>query len=143
MKKFLEYATSFKAYSCMNFTGFMIAWVFAALILSWEGLPISIILQGMLISVVISLIQMLSFTDLAFKKMRYGGRLTFFAVMTLATLSLFAVLFKWFPLDKIGYWLGFAGIFLVVFVAISIGFSVYFKVTGKKYNELLGEAQKK
>lgn len=143
MKKFLEYATSFKAYSCMNFTGFMIAWVAVALISSMDSISISMILQGMLIAVVVSLIQMISFTELAFRKMSYGGRLTFFAVVTLTILSAFAVLFKWFPLDKIGYWLGFVVIFLVIFTAITIGFSIYFKITGKKYDELLGKTQRK
>lgn len=144
MKKFLEYAMSLKTYCCMSFTGIMIMWAVLTQALNWDGIPLYLVVwQSLAISAAAALVSMTAFSNLVFKKMSYGGRLTFFAVTFLAVLSAFAVAFKWFPLDKIGYWLTFAAIFLVIFAAISVGFQVYFKVTGKKYNELLGEAQKK
>ncbi|MEG1061383.1 MAG: hypothetical protein RSD35_10175 [Oscillospiraceae bacterium] len=36
----------------------------------------------------------------------------------------------------------FIGIFILVFIAITIGFEIYFRVTGRKYDGLLGQYKK-
>ena len=56
----------------------------------------------------------------------------------LPLLAVTAWAFQWFPME-IESWMGFLGIFLVIFAAMTIGFEMYYRLTGRKYDGLLGQ----
>ena len=143
MNKFLKGILEWKTYVCMMFTGSVIIFWLAAYFQGWEGIPLASLAQLFLLSVIGSLLQGIMFTEWVFKTMAYLARLLGFAVIFLAVLSVFAWKGQWFPAEAFGSWLVFMGIFLVIFVIMTAGYEIYFRITGKKYDGLLGERQKK
>ena len=143
MKRFLEGVLAWKTYACMMFTGSVMVYWAVAYFLGWEGIPLGSLLQLLLLSVAGSLLQGIMFTEWLIKSMAYPVRQLIFAVIFLAVLSVFAWKGKWFPAGEFGNWLVFAGIFLVVFAAMTAGYEIYFRLAGKKYDGLLGERQKR
>lgn len=143
MKKFLKGVVAWKSYACMMFTGSVMVFWIVAYFLGWDGLPLTTVLQLLLLSVIGSLLQGIMFTDWLIKSMAYPARLLIFAVVFLAVLSVFAWKGRWFPAGEFGNWLTFAGIFLVVFAVMTAGYEIYFRIAGKRYDGLLGERQKR
>lgn len=97
----------------------------------------------MLVSLFASFMQSIAFTEIWIKKLHYGLRMMLFAFPFLAFMSFVAWKFQWFPTAEMGRWLVFAGIFCICFVISSIIYEIYFRMTGKKYDGLLGEYHKK
>ncbi len=142
MKDFLKGVLIWKTYACMMFTGSVTVFWVAAYFLGWKGIPLGVLLQLLLLSVVGSLLQGVMFTERLIKSMAYPARLLLFAVTFLAVLSVFAWKGKWFPAGEFGNWLTFAVIFLAVFAVMTAGYEIYFRLAGKKYDGLLGERQR-
>lgn len=143
MKRFLEGVLEWKTYACMMFTGCAVVFGAAAYFLGWKSIPLSVLTQLLFISVIGSLLQGIMFTEWVIKSMVYPVRLILFAVIFLAVLSIFAWKGEWFPAEEFGSWITFAGIFLFIFAVMTVGYEIYFRITGKKYDGLLGERQKK
>jgi len=101
------------------------------------GLAYSAVLQIAGLSVIIAAISTLLFSEQVFYKMRFFWRINLFLLMIMIVVSLFALFFKWFPVNESVVWLQFF-IFTFIFSIISIGLSlVKLKLEGKKYNKLL------
>lgn len=143
MKGFLKGVVAWKSYACMMFTGSVMVFWIVAYFLGWDGLPLTTVLQLLLLSVIGSLLQGIMFTDWLIKSMAYPARLLIFAVVFLAVLSVFAWKGRWFPAGEFVNWLTFAGIFLAVFAVMTAGYEIYFRIAGKRYDGLLGERQKR
>lgn len=143
MSRFLKGVLEWKTYVCMMFTGSVIIFWLVGYFLGWEGLPLTSLAQLLLLSVIGSSLQGIMFTEWVFKTIAYPVRLLMFAVIFLAVMSVFAWKGRWFPAEKFGSWLVFVGIFLVTFVIMTVGYEIYFRITGKKYDGLLGEKQKR
>lgn len=143
MKGFLKGVVAWKSYACMMFTGSVMVFWIVAYFLGWDGLPLTTVLQLLLLSVIGSLLQGIMFTEWLIKSMAYPARLLIFAVVFLAVLSVFAWKGRWFPAGEFGNWLTFAGIFLAVFTVMTAGYEIYFRIAGKRYDGLLGERQKR
>lgn len=143
MKRFLKGVLEWKTYVCMMFTGCLILFGLAAYFCGWEAIPLTTLAQILLLSVIGSSLQGIMFTEWVFKTMAYPVRLLMFAVIFMAVLSVFAWKGQWFPAEEFGNWLVFVVIFLVIFVIMTVGYEIYFRITGKKYDGLLGERQKK
>mgnify|MGYP006922381988 CR=1 FL=1 len=45
-------------------------------------------------------------------------------------------------MDNLGSWALFIGMFVVIFLAMTVGFDIYFRLTGRKYDGLLGQYRK-
>ena len=86
-----------------------------------------------------SLIQAVCFSDWIIKKMRYTRRSLLFVLLFLPTLTLAAWKGGWFPMEQTGAWAVFLGMFFLTFVGMTIGFDIYFRITGRKYDGLLGQ----
>ncbi|MEG2053683.1 MAG: DUF3021 family protein, partial [Oscillospiraceae bacterium] len=110
--------------------------------LGYQSLEITTILSLLLVSAVGAFIQFLAFTGYIIKNLRYSIRMIIFVVPFAILLTACAVLFNWFPTEVTGAWIIFIGLFVLVFVGITIGFEIYFRVTGKKYDGLLGQYKK-
>ena len=70
---------------------------------------------------------------------RYTLRLFVFAVPYLAVLSAIAAGFGWLPAAQPGAWARFSLIFLAVLLTMTLGFELYYRISGKKYDGLLGQ----
>jgi len=101
------------------------------------GLTYNAVLQIAGLSIVIAAISTFLFSEQFFYRMRFFWRINLFLLMVLIVVSLFAIIFKWFPMNEPVIWLQFF-ISTFVFSLISIGLSlVKLKLEGKKYNKLL------
>lgn len=124
------------------FTGSMIIFMIISLLFKNESVEITTILSILLFSILGSLIQYIAFTNILIKKASYSIRLIIFVIPFLAVLSVCAICFNWFPKDNIGSWVTFIIIFIAIFIIMTIGFEIYFRVVGKKYDGLLGQYKK-
>jgi len=101
------------------------------------GLAYNAVLQIAGLSVIIATISTFLFSEQVFYKMRFFWRINLFLLMVMIIVTLFAVVFKWFPMNEPVVWLQFF-ISTFVFSLISIGLSfAKLKLEGKKYNKLL------
>jgi len=101
------------------------------------GLTYNAVLQIAGLSIIIAVISTFLFSERVFYKMRFLWRIALFLLMIMIVVSLFAVIFKWFLVNKPVVWFQFF-ISTFVFSFISIGLTlVKQKLEGKKYNKLL------
>jgi len=101
------------------------------------GLAYNAVLQIAGLSVIIATISTLLFSEQVLYKMRFFWRISLFLLMVMIVVTLFAVVFRWFPVNEPVVWFQFF-ISTFVFSLISIGLSfAKLKLEGKKYNKLL------
>lgn len=142
MKRFLKGVLVWKNGACLMFTGSVILYCLISLLYGETGLDISIVFSLLLLSALGTLLQFLAFTEFVIQNVRYSFRLILFAVPFLILLSGCAYLFRWFPAESSQSWLIFGGIFLGIFLLTSLGFEIYYRICGKKYDGLLGQYKK-
>ena len=101
------------------------------------GLAYNAVLQIAALSVIIAVISTFLFSEQVLYKMRFFWRINLFLLMVMIVVTLFAVVFKWFPVNEPVVWLQFF-ISTFIFSLISVGLSfAKLKLEGKKYNKLL------
>jgi len=101
------------------------------------GLTYNAVLQIAGVSIIIAVISTFLFSERFLYKMRFFWRINLLLLMVMIVVSLFAVIFKWFPMNQPVVWFQFF-ISTFVFSLISIGLSLFkLKLEGKKYNKLL------
>ena len=105
--------------------------------LKGTGLPYSAILQLAGLSVILAVFCVLITSDRFLVKMRFLLRFLLFLLATFFTTSIFAIIFKWFPVDNASAWINFALSSIICF-AIASGITlINFRLQNKKYNRLL------
>lgn len=139
MKKWLEFLIPVKTAACYSFTAALFIYTVICLFTGRASIPIGIVLSFLLLSLAAAVLQIVAFTSLVFKKLRYGPRLLLFILPFFAVLSLIAKGFHWFPPELGSAWMLFLLLFLLIFVIMTVGFEIYFRVTGHKYDGLLGQ----
>jgi hypothetical protein len=101
------------------------------------GLTYNAVLQIAGVSVIIAVISTFLFSEQFFYKMRFLWRIALFLLMIMIVVSSFAVIFKWFIVNKPVVWLQFfISTFVFSFISIVLTL-VKQKLEGKKYNKLL------
>ena len=101
------------------------------------GLPYSAILQIAGLALILAVFCVLITSDRFLVKMRFLLRFFLFLLATFFTASIFAIIFKWFPVDNALAWIGFALSNIICF-AIASGITLLnFRLQNKKYNKLL------
>lgn len=73
--------------------------------LSDKGVPIEIMFQFLLISIIGVFLRYVFFTDRLIKHMSLTLRIVIMATLTYLCTSLFIILFHWFPIDLWGAWI--------------------------------------
>lgn len=137
MKKLVEIIVAVKYTAGMAFTGMIAMYlVFSDWLMGEVAIPHTIVWQALFLALLLGVQQFVCFTDYVLKNASNKKRLVLFSIKFYITISIFAVLFHWFPLTPAN-WLLFTGIFLAVFVIVAAVFSIYFKITGNKYNQML------
>lgn len=137
IKKLLSYAAELKTWICLCFTASLIIYMVIDMACGGEAMRYSLIWQLLGLCIVITVLQFTFFSDKVLKKPSYAVRMALFGVVTLLVCCGFAWGFRWFPLEEAGAWATFFLIFLAAFVAISLGFEIYFRVMGRRYDTLL------
>ena len=137
MKKFFEVVMNLKERAGLIYTGSMFFYMFFLWVFQQDSAPLPVLFSLLLVSVAASAMQVVAFSNLVIKKLAYGWRLVVFAVPFGAVLTAFAVGFGWFPTDQVGAWVLFGVIFVVIFVAITAGIEIYFRLSGRKYDDRL------
>lgn len=143
MKKIMQYAIEFKTWACLSFTAVVFVYTVCGLAFGEKSMEFVRIFQLAGLSIGATLLQFAFFSGKVIKKMRYSLRMLLFAVPMLGLIFLFALLCGWVPQGNPYAWIGFLITFLLAFIVITVGFEVYFYVTGKKYDGLLGQYQKR
>ena len=142
MKRFLKGVIEWKTSVCFAFTASIVLYLFFSLVFDNHETTTVLLWTLLLASIAGSLIQAVCFTDWIIKKMRYTWRSLLFVLLFLPTLSLIAWKGEWFPMERAGSWAVFAGIFFLIFAVMTVGFDIYFRITGRKYDGMIGRYRK-
>ncbi len=143
MKRFLKGIVEWKTSACMLFTAAMVIYLFFSLIFDNRVVSTALLWGLLLVSAAGSLIQAVCFSDWIIKKMRYTWRSLLFVLLFLPVLSFTAWKADWFPTDQVGAWAMFIGIFFLIFAAMTVGFDIYFRITGRKYDGMIGQYRRR
>ncbi len=139
MKKAFACIMEWKTNACLSFTAAVVIYSVFAWAFHQQVVELRTLLSLLLICAIGSALQLLCFTEHIIRKMRYTRRTLLFLVLFFPLLSGTAALFRWFPTEYAGAWLVFAGSFVAAFVVMTIGFEIYYRAAGKKYDGLLGQ----
>lgn len=137
MKTFWSVAMALKERTAMIYTGAMCFYLFFLFVFQWESVPLPMLFSMLLVSIAAAVMQILAFSNLIIKKLSYAWRLVVFALPFGAILTACAVTFQWFPIGNPGAWVTFWIIFVVIFVLCTAGFELYFRLSGRKYDDKL------
>lgn len=144
MKRFINGVMEWKKYACMMFTGTVCVYGVVVWFLGGTTIELGMLLELLVLSVLGTLIQGIAFSeDWIIRNMAYTRRMLLFVGLFLPFLTAFALIFQWFPAGELVSWAIFLLIFLVIFVVMVVSFELVFQMTGKKYDGLLGQYQKK
>lgn len=141
MKKFFNTVLHIKVNTCIIFTFTICIFLFINLFTDFYQISLALLWQDLLICFIGAIMQCIAYSKIIFKKSNFLVRSAIFTIPFLSFISLCAILFKWFPINKIGYWITFIIIFIIIFIFIGIGFSIYYKIIGTHYNEQLEQYQ--
>lgn len=136
MKRIAENALGIISSAGMSFTGLSIIYMLVSMFFGQQSIQYSYLWQFLLLSVLISTLQFLFFSNSVFKKTRYYVRIVCFGIPLYFLISGFAYFFKWFPI-YLSSWLLFSAIFLFIFAVLIVVFELYARITGQRYNQLL------
>ncbi len=142
MRRFLHGVMEWKASTCFLYTGTMFIYLFFSTVFDNQQISLLMLWTLFAVSVAGTLIQGICFSDWIFKKLRYTWRSLLFITLFLPMLMLAAWKAEWFPMERAGAWAMFIGMFFLIFIAMTIGFDIYFRITGRKYDGMIGQYRK-
>lgn len=143
MNNFLKGIVKWKLSACAMFTAAMFIYLCFCLIYDNREVSTALLWGLFWVSAAGSLLQAVCFSDWFIKKLRYTWRSLLFVLLFLPVLTFAAWKLEWFPTDRVGAWVMFVGIFFLIFLVMTIGFDIYYRVTGRKYDGLIGQYRKK
>lgn len=142
MKPFWKAVMQWKTSTCHLYTAAMVIYLFFCTVFRNHQVSLIFLWSLLAMSVASTLIQGLCFSDRIIRKMRYTWRSLLFVLLYLPLLSIVAWKAEWFPVTEPGAWMMFLGMFFIIFIAMTIGFDIYFRTIGAKYDGMLGRYRK-
>jgi len=147
MKKFLNTIVSIITFATMIFTGLILAysvagWLYSVVMNNMSfnySIPFIFVLEGTLLSVMISVLWTVFLTDSVFRKMRYYLRIILFVCTVTVVLSTCFLVFFKFHTDWAKLWLIISGLFVIAVIGTSVLGELYFQLTGKRYTQILND----
>lgn len=139
MRGFWRFVVEWKTAAALSYTAAVVIYTVISLALGGEAVSIRVLLSLLLICAVGSGVQYLCFTEHILKSMRYTRRTLLFLALFFPLLAGTAWLFRWFPVEQAGAWLTFAASFAVAFAVFTLGFELFYRAAGRKYDGLLGQ----
>lgn len=137
MRRFFDVVVAVKQRAALNYTAAMCIYVFFLWVFKQDGASLPMLFSLLVVGAAAGLMQVVAFSDVLFKKLAYGWRMVLFFVVFGAVLTAFAVGFGWFPTDSAGAWVSFAAIFILIFAAIAGGIEIYYRASGRKWDDRL------
>ena len=137
MKKFFQMVAALKECTALCYTGAMCFYMFFLFVYRQETVDLSMLFSLLLVCIAAGTMQVVAFSGLFIKKLSYGWRMVVFVVPFFAVLTAFAVRFGWFPTESVGAWVTFIAIFIVIFLLITVGIELYYRLSGRKWNDRL------
>lgn len=137
MKKFFQAVIAVKECAAMNYTAAMCVYLVFLFLFHQTAAPLPTLFSLLLASVAAGAMQVAAFSDLFIKKLTYGWRMAVFAIPFGAILAGLAAGFGWFPIKSAGAWALFWLFFLVIFLGITAGIEIYYRLSGRKYDDRL------
>jgi len=144
MNKLVKFSVPFKAFASMLFAGLIVLYMVGSFLFATVtgeefayAISFIFILQGMGISVLISLLWNLFFSDVIIKKWRFFIRAILFVLSLFILLVLSFFIFSAIPSNWAKIWLITVGVLLLFVIVLFSICEVYFKRTGKRYTEIL------
>ncbi|MCL2826193.1 MAG: DUF3488 domain-containing protein [Eggerthellaceae bacterium] len=149
MKKFVAFIVPVKAFAAYIFAGLMCLYMAAGALYAtaWAdpafafNIPFVFVIEGAVLSLLIALLWAAIFNEKANQKRRWFPRLILFSVLLFALLAVCLLVFVAMPTNEAKLWLAVAGFFVCCTILVSILVEAYYKVTGKRYTEILKEYQ--
>ena len=142
MKKFFQAVAAIKETASLCYTGAMCFYLFFLWVFKQEGAGLPMLFSLLAVSVAAGTMQVAAFSNLFIKKLSYGWRMVVFVIPFFALLTAFAVGFGWFPTESVGAWVSFIVIFIVIFLFITVGIELYYRLSGRKWDDRLDWYQK-
>lgn len=142
MKRAIELIVVIKNFAAMAFTGFLMLRVVSGWFLGQSSLPFSSIWQYLLVSLACGVLYFVFLTDGVIKKMGTFKRYLLFALLFYLVVLAFAFGFHWFPFT-LAWWGIFSLAFILVMGILAAVFEAYFRITGKRYSEVLAAYKSK
>jgi len=142
MKQFLKGVMEWKAAVCLMYTAAMVIYLVCCLAFGIREVSTSMLWTLLLICIAGSLFQAVCFSGWIIKKLRYTLRSLLFVLLFLPTLSFIAWKTEWFPTENAGSWAMFLGLFFLIFAVMTVGFEIYFRIAGRKYDGVIGQYRK-
>lgn len=139
MKEFLEGVVKWKTSACLMFTAAVFIYLLFCMAYDTRQVSTAMLWTLFWVSAGGALIQAVCYSEWVIKKMRYTWRSLLFVLLFLPTLTLAAWKGGWFPMEQAGAWAMFIGMFFAIFIVMTIGFDIFFRITGRKYDGLLGQ----
>ena len=137
MKKFFQVGVAIKELTALCYTATMCIYMIFLWMFEQETVQLSTLFSLLLVCIAAGTMQVAAFSDLLFKKLAYGWRLMVFVVPFGAVLTATAVICGWFPTDQTAAWVMFGVFFVLIFVAITGGIELYYRLSGRKWNDRL------
>ena len=134
MKKFFEVVVTIKERVALSYAAAMCIYLF---LFRQEGAALPQLFSVLLASVAAGTMQVVAFSDLLFKKLAYGWRMMTFFIAFGAVLIGIATGFGWFPVENAGTWATFLVIFVLIFAAITAGIEIYYRASGRRWDDKL------
>ena len=102
-----------------------------------QGIPAGIVFQFLCVSILMTGVRFLFFTDMLIKKMPIWLRTVCMLTAIVVIIAVFAMTFHWFPVNMWQPWVMFLICFVISFLGSCLVITVKEKVENKKMNEAL------
>ncbi len=142
MKRFWKAVAEWKTGACLLYTASMTIYLVFCTAFGQREVSRSMLWMLLAVSAAATLLQGVCFSQWVFRRMRYTLRSVLFVALFLPLLSLVAWKGAWFPVERPGAWALFLGIFFAIFLVMTVGFELYYRAAGKKYDGLIGQYRK-
>jgi len=144
MKKIMAFVLPIKSMAAMVFAGFICLYVVSSIIYSTiknmefnHTIPFIFILQGLGLSILISFLWELFFSNIVIKNWRFFLRHLLFELSLMVLLAICFLTFLAIPTDLGKLWLIVIGIVAAGIIIVSGIGEMYYKKMGKRYTEVL------
>lgn len=141
MGKFLKLVGEIKTWGCLSFTGALCIYTLIDTFWGDGTIACATVYQLLALCGIITVLQYIFFSGQVLKKPSYYVRMALFCVPAFVVCGAFAWAFGWFPMENLGAWGLFVLIFFVIFAVFCLGFEIYFRILGKRYDAALGRIQ--
>jgi len=144
MKRLVEITQPIKMFAGAMFAGLICLYMISSILYTFftgeevtSSIPFTFVVQGLVLTLVIAILREVILGEFVIKKWRFFSRIVVFCIAMLMLLAISAFTFLAIPTELAYLWLASASA-LALGVTVIFGVSeIYYRKTGKWYNEVL------